>query len=77
MAIKDGFKVSYYFIFPLCCLIELVCGFMSSENILDNGCLIAIIVLLLIQVILLISSKLLSGNTKEQHYNLQQKNLLS
>lgn len=64
MTIKDGYKVAFNCIFPLCCLIELVCGFISPDDISDNGCIISIIILFLIQVILLIVSNSLSNNVK-------------
>lgn len=60
MPLKDGFKVSFSCLFPLMCFLQLIFGFFAPEHFKDNICVIAIFIIVLLQIILLVSAKIVS-----------------
>ena len=60
MPLKDGFKVSLSWLFPLMCLLQLIIGLFAPEHFKDNFCVIAILIIAFLQIILLVSAKLVS-----------------
>lgn len=60
MPLKDGFKVSLSCLFPLMCFIQLIIGLFAPEHFKDNPCVIAIVIFLLLQIVLLVSAKIVS-----------------
>lgn len=64
ITLKDGYKYSFYCIFPIISLIELICGFCSPEKIQDNPAVIIILILIVLQITMLILANYLSKNIK-------------
>lgn len=62
LTLKDGYKYSLYYLFPVISLIELICGFCSSAQITDNPAIIIILLLLVLQATILITANYLSKN---------------
>lgn len=60
LQLKDGFKISFYCLFPFICSIELILGFLSPESLTDNHYIITIIVITFIQLSILVLSKIVS-----------------
>ena len=60
MPLKDGYKVSLSCMFPVMCLLQLIFGFYAPEHFKDNTCAIAILIVFLLQIVLLISAKIVS-----------------
>lgn len=63
--LKDGYRVSFNCLFPLFTIIELVCGGMAAEQIKNNICILAILLLIILQVVLLVLCNYLSNKTNE------------
>lgn len=51
-SVKDGFKVSMFFLFPLCSIIEYIFGLFASSSFENNWYLILTILLLLMEGII-------------------------
>ena len=60
MPLKDGYKVSFNCLFPAMCLLQLIFGFYAPEHFKDSPCVIAILIIFLLQIILLVSAKIVS-----------------
>lgn len=59
--LKDALKVSLSLLFSVVGLIELICGFLSKDSILDNWVVISCVVLTLLETTLLIAAKYISN----------------
>ena len=59
--LKDAFKVSLSFLFPIIGLIEFICGFFAKESIVDNWVVILCVVLTVLETTLLIAAKYISN----------------
>ena len=60
--LKDGFIIGLSFLFSLLGLVELILGALSSASIQNNGCVIATIILITIQVLILVICSIVSKN---------------
>ncbi len=60
MPLKDGFKVSLGWLFPLMCILQLIFGLFAPEHFKDNFCVIAILIIFFLQIISLVSAKIVS-----------------
>lgn len=62
ITLKDGFRVSLYYLVPLFSFVEFICGLFSSEQFSDNWFLITILLIFVLQIIILTISNYLSKN---------------
>lgn len=60
--LKDGFIIGLSCLFSLLGLVELILGAVSSVSIQNNGCVIATIILIAIQVLTLVICNIVSKN---------------
>ena len=63
---RDAFRISLSFLFVLVGLIELILGCFMQQKFQDNGYLIAMIVLLFIEIVLIVETKILSNKIKSK-----------
>ena len=60
MKLKDGIRVSLSLLFPVCSVIEYICGLCASNRFEDNICLIVILLLVMLQIIMLVLTNYVS-----------------
>lgn len=60
MKLKDGFRVSLSLLFPVCSVVEYICGLCAPSRFEDNICLVVILLLVLLQTIMLVLTNYLS-----------------
>ena len=53
---KDGFRVSLYSLFPLLGVIEFLCIAFCPSQLEDNGAVISVLLLILLQIVLLLAA---------------------
>ena len=64
VGLKDGFKVSLYFIIPVIGLIEYFFALFMPNRFTDNWCLIVILILLAFEIIIIILTKSISNKIR-------------
>ena len=60
VGLKDGFIVGLYSLNLFLGFVELILGIVAIDSIYDNGCVVAVIILLALQIISLVACKVVS-----------------
>lgn len=63
--LRDAFRVSLTVIFAFLMIVCLILGVLSPETFKDNGYIIAIIAILAVEVIILLTARIISQNVKK------------
>ena len=64
ITLKDGFRISLNVLFPIMAIVEFVVGLLSPEKFHDNGSLVFILVALLLEGIIIITTNHISKNVQ-------------
>ena len=62
---RDAFRITFSFLFASIAIVELVIGCLMPERLQDNGCLIAMVVLLFIEISLIAIANIMSNKIKK------------
>ncbi len=62
---RDAFRISFSFLFALLALVEIILGCLMPQRLQDNGCLIALIVLLFVEITFIVVANILSNKFKK------------
>lgn len=64
VGLKDGFIVGLYSLYLFLGFVELILGIVAIDSIQDNGCVVAAVILIALQFISLVASKVISDKNK-------------
>ena len=63
--LRDAFRISFSFLFSLLAIVETALGCLMPHQLQDNGCLIAIILFLILEISLFVVTSILSNKLKK------------
>lgn len=64
LPLKEGFKASFYIIYPILSLVEFVLSLFSANRLTDNWIIIVLMCVVLFQIILLFVANVISNKIK-------------
>ena len=62
---RDAFRITFSFLFAFLAFVEFILGCLMPQQWQDNGCLIAIVILLFIKLLLLVVTNFVSDKIKQ------------
>lgn len=63
--LRDVFRISFTFLFAFLGIVDIVIGCFMPQKLEDNGCLIAIIIILLVKISLFVIANIFSNKIKK------------